>query len=491
MYCDTGPWKLAYRGKEIEEKGSFGVSAEDLPAYNAADVRLDAIAWAKMQGDLASEQKVYKADMAMADLLRRAQQTGWLVDVERKKQLSVKMRHRENALLGLMRLKADRLDFNPKAYAHIRAALYEDFGQRVWKLTPKGKASTDQAVLEALRGQQTPAGQLADMILRWRSARDVRVEYLDNLVLDKSNRVHAGFKPARTETGRPACKGPNLLNTPRCEACASCGILLIDGAPHRDTCKKPSVAQPESQIRDVYICPKGKKLVYYDLSQSEMRFSAFLSGDENFIASCKGDVHAGNAMVIFPEAAEVLKSDPKGKGKRFRDITKNCGFAITYLAKPDKIFSYLRGKGFPVTMPQCEAIYDRLHSTYRQYYRYVDNNLAFCQKNGYLRSCFTGRIRWLGWCPKPTTVANYPIQSGVADIMNRRLVEFDKIKPSGAELLIYAYDSATYEVPLGAVSKMEKLIREQWAEPVKIPHNGLSFVQAIDYKVGERWSDFG
>src|SRR5215469_12885110 len=133
--------------------------------------------------------------------------------------------------------------------------------------------------------------------------------------------------------------------------------LIVDGKQFVPcNPKKRKEPEAEYQVRDIYIASPGYSFVYFDLSQAEMRFAANLSGDEAFIEACRGDVHAGNARVLFrqvPGALEDLK-DPKGRGKRLRDIAKNCGFAITYLAEADKLFSHLLEHGFDVDMATCQ-----------------------------------------------------------------------------------------------------------------------------------------
>jgi DNA polymerase I-like protein with 3'-5' exonuclease and polymerase domains len=271
------------------------------------------------------------------------------------------------------------------------------------------------------------------------------------------------------------------------------GSVGKDGTPRPCNPKKRKDPQPEEQLRDIYIAPKGYAWVYFDLSQCEMKFSANLSGDAAFIESCKADVHAGNARVLFakvPGALEDLK-DPKGAGKRFRDIAKNCGFAITYLAEADKLFTHLLEHGYDIDLETCQDAIDAIHSTYWRYFEWVNENIALCRKQGYLRSAFLGRRRWLGYYPKPTEVANTPIQSGVADVMNERLGIIDSRMPKQVKHLIYQYDSSIYEVPERLVDKMKAVVNEVWAEPVKVPATGIEFMQPIDLKVGTRWSDFG
>jgi DNA polymerase I len=296
-------------------------------------------------------------------------------------------------------------------------------------------------------------------------------------------------------TGRPRCRGPNLLNTPRMEYCPGCGSMLVDGMTHKETCKpkKRRDPQPEAQIRDVYIPAEGCVFVYFDLSQAEMRFAANISGDAAFIESCKGDVHAGNAKIIFggiPAAVEALEKDPKGAGKKFRDVAKNCGFAISYLAEAEKLFMHLIEHGFDVDMAVCSDIISRIHSAYWRYYEFVEENVRLCKKQGFLRTPFLGRKRWLGYYPKPTECANAPIQSGVADIMGWRLLDIESRLPPSCHQLIYAYDAAIYEVPSARIKEVEDLLEEVWAEPVKLP-DGRTFMQPIDRKVGDRWSYFG
>ena len=799
VYCRISPWKSKFK-QGSDEKGvaGFGVKAEDLAAYNAADVRIGSLSWVRMQSDLSFERKVYEHDKRTAMLCQNMQVNGILVDQDRRHDLSRKMKFRAAALMGEMRALLGNKGFHPRRIRDIRHALFEQLKAPTYFAppTPTGLPAASAAVLEKLKMAKGDAGILADLVVRYRSANDVRSEYLENVFIGADGRVHPGWRNYGTEcmpagelvltnrgylpveevragdhvlthrgraravaevrtfpaapifrvelstgnvlrttgnhgyhtpagwvwaedlrrgdavvlhtpaeewrpvegwpyevsswgrvrgqkkilrfqskgpdrqgntyghlkvtlkrndardrgedmkdfgvhqlvlrafgpegsgevrhlngiswdntaanltwgsslenrhdahlhgtmshrytsrqtklsdeaiteihtsllsslklakkfgvsdslirrvrrgerwapedhivgaevkftaatvvsvtiepaeityglsveedeshvtggivthnTGRPAARDPNILNTPRMQFCPGCGSMLVDGMTHKETCKpkKRKQPQPEDQIRDVYIAAPGCVYVYFDLSQAEMRFAANISGDEAFIASCGKDVHAGNAKVIFagiPGAVEALENDPKGAGKVFRDIAKNIGFAISYLAEAPKLFMHLIEHGFNVDMAQCEEIINRIHSTYWRYYEFVEQNVRLCRKQGFLRTPFLGRKRWLGYYPKPTTVSNLPIQAGVADVMNDRLVRLDDRRPRECKQILYAYDAAIYECPEGRVDAMEKLIAEVWAEPVKLL-DGRTFPQPIDLKRGTRWSDFG
>ena len=248
----------------------------------------------------------------------------------------------------------------------------------------------------------------------------------------------------------------------------------------------------ESRVREIYIPAPGKVFIYFDLSQSEMRAAAYLSGDENFIASCEsGDVHTANAKILFPSKKEILDRDPKGEGKEMRDVTKNAGFGILYKAAAQTIFAFLRGKGFNVELDQVEAMFAMIYETYSRYYAFCEERLQECQTNGYLRTAIMKRIRWLGFFPEPTVVYNLSVQSLIADIMNLCLINIRPLLPKSARPVFQGHDSLAVEVAIGSdADDTVGIITEYWKKPIFVPTSGRSFVMPIDLKQGERLSDF-
>jgi DNA polymerase I-like protein with 3'-5' exonuclease and polymerase domains len=223
-----------------------------------------------------------------------------------------------------------------------------------------------------------------------------------------------------------------------------------------------------------------------------MRLAAYLSNDPTFISACAGDVHANNAKAVFPEvAARGWLDDPDAKkdpdrGKKFRDIAKNLGFAISYCAEVEKVYVTLRSKGFDVSYQAVTLILSKLHVAYRTYYKWMNSNHARVQQVGYMRTPFLGRIRWLGWYPKITDVANYPIQSGLADIMNERTIALSNTFLGGM-LVAQVHDACIYEVPNHQVNHAKDLILNKWAEPIDTP--GGKLILPVDFKYANRWSD--
>jgi DNA polymerase I-like protein with 3'-5' exonuclease and polymerase domains len=472
-YLNSSPWKIKHGRRGQEEKGLLPhqLSPEERAEYNAQDCMLEAGLWDAMQVDLEAERRVYEHDKQLALLCAGMTRAGIRVDVDRQKELSKKLRYRMAALLGEMRGLTRKQSFSPMKARHIRKALYDTFGApMIGKPTETGLAPTSKFVLQALRGQDTRAGKLADLILRYRKARKARSTYVDSLDIYPDGRVHVGWKAFGTVSGRLSSRFQQLP---------------------RKTKKNDLV----DRIRELYIAEPGYEFVYFDLAQAEMRCAAQLSGDEKFMTVCaQKDVHSANACLIFPHAAKAILEDPKGEGKMYRDIAKNVGFAVNYLAGEETLFLYLQGQDLPrpVTMREVRAMLAVVQREFRKHFAFIQANVDRAKRCGYIRSPILGRIRWCGWNPVPAEIANAPVQSCVADEMNRRLIEMTPKLPPNSRLVAQVHDAGIFEAKKGESARLTReLVKETWDEPVVLPESGRSFTLPIDQKSGDRLSELG
>jgi DNA polymerase I-like protein with 3'-5' exonuclease and polymerase domains len=476
-YTDSRPWKRLFKGGDEDEKGTTPdkLDGETLCKYNAADAQLTMLSWIRMQGDLKRESSVYEHDRSLAAVCREMIRVGVQVDVARKHALSKELEEKCQRLALELRAMTGRSNFNPGAPQQVADYLFKQAGIRFLKLTKKGKPAADASVLEGLRmSSNAERARFANALIEWRVADKVRGTYVDaiggpnpktSIHLTTDGRAHYNWKPFGTVSGRLSCR---LQSAPRYNAAA-----------------------PEERVRELYVASPGHELVYYDVAQAEMRLAAYLSNDSIFIAACAGDVHANNAKAVFPQAAHLLddeaaKKDPN-RGKKYRDIAKNLGFAISYCAEAEKVFQTLRSKGFDVNYQSVQLILSKLHAAYRVYYRWVEENLSHVKQKGFMRSPFLGRIRWLGWYPKITDVANYPIQSGLADIVNKRTIALAQHPILTGRLVAQVHDACIYDVPKGEVNGAKEIIANEWAKSIDTPGGELTF--PIDLKCGHKWSD--
>jgi uracil-DNA glycosylase family 4 len=516
-FLDSSPWKIRFGVRGAEEKGLAPTHVEDneLYLYGASDAVLTIRAWRAMQSDLEPERQVYEHDKLLGVQGKMLQVVGFRVDRNRRRLLSKKLKLRAAYLKGRMRSIAHKPNFQPSRLGEVRRILFGTLKAPMLNPTATGLASTSNATLEVIRTggagtarrgpadtvetggpinnetKQTRAGLFAEAILRWRVAEKIRSTYINAVSVHADGRAHYNWRPYGTVSGRYSCR---LQSCPRWSTAV------------------------EDRAREMYLASVGCVLLYFDLSQAEARMAANLSGDENFIATCKGDVHTGNAKILFPQedALEMLTRDPKGKhcpqhgegaqagaacncGKPYRDIAKNAGFAVAYLAEAATVFAYLRAHGFPVELDDVETMLSALKASYRGYYEYVAENVAFCEREGFLRTAMSGRIRWFGFHPKPQEIANFPIQSGIADVMNSRLLRLQgqlaEVAP-GVRLVAQVHDAAIFDAPLADVDTVKGLIVKTWDEPVRIERSVVcrearEFLLPAEIKVGKRWSDFG
>jgi uracil-DNA glycosylase family 4 len=494
-FLDSSPWKVRFGVRGAEEKGLAPTQGEegDLETYAATDAVVTIKAWRAMQADLAPERAVYEHDKRRSVLYKSLQVAGYPVDKRRKRLLSKLLKRRAASLKGRLRQLARRPNFQPSKLGDVRRVLFHTLRAPMLNPTATGLASTSNATLESLRTgdkgddtKETRVARFAEGLLNWRVALKSKNTYIDTVQVHPDGRAHYTFKPFGVITGRPASR---ILSAPRW-----------------------SKALPE-RVREIYKAEPGRALAYFDLAQAEARFAAALSGDANFLAAVAKDIHTANAKILFPDQREMLERDPKGKhcprhsdsgnaravcncGKMYRDVTKNAFFAIIYQAHPSKVLSYLRSQGFPVELDQVEVMFAAVRDIYADYDKYVKDNVRFVEKNGYIRTAIMGRMVRIGFHPKPTDVSNLPIQSGIADVMDLRLLNvIVPSLPSGAKMIMHHYDSATFDVAVKDVDRVQRIVEDCWKEPVRLKDSIVcrgerEFLLPAEVKCGKRWSDF-
>lgn len=522
--CDSGPWKIKFGRRGGTEKGlpPQNMDPDELYEYGSIDPILTALAWDAMQADLEPERKVYEHDKQLGVQGKLLQTVGIAVDVDRKNFLSKALAKRAAYLKGHMRTLARRPNFAPSKLGEVRKVLFNTLKAPMLNPTATGLASTSNATLEVIRTggagtlrpgpadvkktsgaiihdtKQTKAGLFAEALLNWRVVGKIRSTYIEAVQVHDDRRAHYNWRPYGTVSGRFACR---LQSAPRWSK------------------------RLEDRVREIYTASQDCSLVYFDLSQAEMRMAAALSGDAVFMKTCEGDVHTGNAKILFPDAVEMLTRDPKGAfcpehadgakggtcncGKPFRDIAKNAGFAVSYLAEAPTVFAYLRSHGFPVEADAVDDMLMRLKASYSRYYEYVGENVRFVEKNGYLRTAVMGRIRWFGFHPKPTEIANFGVQAGIADAINLGSLYLQSIFPPDVRLIANVHDALIWDVPNKYISwatnakgkqvprgPVVEEIERLWAKPIHLPQ-GIICREARDVllpcevKVGDRWNVFG
>jgi DNA polymerase family A len=504
----------------VQDNGNFFTTSGLVS--NSADCRVTIRNWRGMKKDLATERRTYDHDLCLLDLCADMEHVGVRVDVSRQKELSSAM---EIAAEGyrdeIRKIVGDpTMKLTPN---NIRDSLYRILAVKKLHFTETGLPATGKIVIESLKSEDTPAGRFATNLSKWREVRKIKKTYVDfplEIMFPLGGGSLYGRDPARAHYSW----GPReRRNQPTVG-----GGHTVSG---RLACRLQSMPRynPKNladRAREIYIPSPGNVFTYFDVSQGEPRVAAFLSGDPERIKTTLGDVHAENAKIMFPEAAARgwldgdAKKDPT-RGKPIRDLAKTMGLAIDYFAEADTTFQYVNQNRFdpngkalfgPQKLGTIAAIISKIRFRYRVYVKYVMQNLQTVQRTGFMRSPVLGRIRWFGWYPSITFIANYPVQSTLADVMNLRclflqghprffafLRKYPELAervslpkkpirlPRGVTPVAQVHDSVFYDTPKREQENMRSILLEIWSGKIYLP--GGELILPIDCKFGERFSE--
>lgn len=137
----------------------------------------------------------------------------------------------------------------------------------------------------------------------------------------KTKRIHPSWQQIGAETGRMACRNPNLQNIPR-----------------------------EPGLRRAFRAEKSRVIVKADFSQIELRIAAVISGEERMISA----FHRGEDLHSLT-AAQVLGKSLDQVTREDRQLAKGLNFGLLYGMGPERLREYLK-KEYGIQLSLDEAI---------------------------------------------------------------------------------------------------------------------------------------
>jgi len=434
-----------------------------------------------MKCDLA---RVYAADKRSSELASQMISTGFLFDVaaaseQRDKLYAIEQQARarvEDAVGRKLRTTAT----GGISAKDLHTALFDEMN--VLRIRKKGAKSLNPSLdINAMRvyasSHREAVRKFAIAELERRRARKLRVTYIENIIKKLANgRIHYTWKTTGTVSGRWSSglqQLPRKTNDP---------TVVWRETP---TGKK----YVSGGIRSLYIAPPGYKIVSFDKCQLEFRVAAAISGDPAMISNCTtGDIHAANAAMVwgdeFVGGSDVRKYT-------LRQLAKNFGFAICYLAEALTVYANIIANGETTELRVIEAAIRQLRARFKEYFRWQNARLMEITRTGYAYSPLLGRRRYLSHTPRATEAANYHVQSGAADVVNEILPTINdelQCREIDAKIVAMVHDSCSAEVRESHVEKYTELVQEINAKPVLFPDSGVTATFPIDISVGDRWS---
>ncbi|MBQ4288681.1 MAG: DNA polymerase I [Clostridia bacterium] len=358
---------------------------------------------------------------------------GFRLDRKLLKELSVQYEKDIDALQSEIYELAGGLEFNISSTKQLGEVLFEKLGLPVVKKNKRGY-STDAEVLEKLSGMHP----IIDRISEYRLLTKLKSTYIDgleNVVDDRTDKVHSTFSQITTATGRISSLEPNLQNI-------------------------PVRSKFTSEIRRIFI-PSADDgyIVAADYSQIELRILAHISQDAHMIdAFNKGeDIHTRTASEIFMVPREEVTS-------QMRSSAKAVNFGIVYGISD---FGLARNLGIPRYKAQ-EYIAKYL-SEFKGVSRYMKEIVEKAKEDGYVKTLY-GRIRYI----PELAVSNYntrsfgervalntPIQGTAADIIKLAMIRVrDRLKAEGltSKLISQVHDELIVDTAADEVEKVSDIL---------------------------------
>ncbi|KPQ28734.1 MAG: DNA polymerase I [Marinobacter excellens HL-55] len=385
-----GAKQLTFNQIDLEKAGPYAAEDADitLRLHQALSPKL------KETGQLES---VYREiDLPLVPVLSRMEQRGTLINASTLRQHSQELAERMAELEKEAHEVAGEA-FNLGSPKQLQVILYDKFGLRVIKKTPKGAPSTAEPVLQELAHEH----ELPRLIVEHRSLSKLKSTYTDTLpelIHHRTGRVHTSYHQAVTATGRLSSSEPNLQNIP--------------------------IRTPEGRrIRQAFIAPKGYKLLAADYSQIELRIMAHLSGDKGLLKAFEHgeDIHKATAAEVFGVSLIEVNSDQ-------RRSAKAINFGLIYGMSA---FGLARQLG--VERKVAQEYIDRYFERYPGVLKYMDNIRKQAHDDGYVETLFGRRLylpeinarnKQLQQAAERTAI-NAPMQGTAADIIKRAMIDVD------------------------------------------------------------------
>jgi DNA polymerase-1 len=447
---------LNYRPVSIEtligKKGKNQLSMRDAPlkqlsdyAAEDADITLQLKQLFQPKIEEAYLHKLFhEIEMPLVRVLADMEKEGINLDVDNLVQFSAALaddiKTLEKEILALA-----GTEFNIDSPKQLGQILYE-----VLKIVDKpkktktGQYATNEDVLTKLSN----AHEIVPKILDYRSLRKLKSTYVDTLpeeVNPATKRIHTNYSQTIAATGRLSSNNPNLQNIP---------IRTERGR----------------EIRRAFI-PRNSEyeLLAADYSQIELRIIAALSEDENMQRAFinNEDIHTTTAANVFGVSFEEVNREMRSKAK-------SVNFGIIY-----GVSAFGLAQNLNIPRGEARAIIDTYFEKYPKVKAYMDNNIEFARKNGYVETIM-GRRRYLKDINAANAAVrghaernaiNAPIQGTAADVIKIAMInihaEMEKMQCQ-SRMLLQVHDELVFDLHREEREKLMPMIKDKMENAVKL-----------------------
>lgn len=391
--------------------GGLFLSPEQL-AYSGDDVRHLHSLRAKLEAELkaAALTQVAALEMELLPAVVAMEEAGIAVDQLRLQSIRDSARDAAQMAGDRVRELLSSPALNPGSTDQIKAAM--------------GRAGIVVANTKEETLKAADDGRIIPAILEMRAA-EKSAQQAETLLgcIAHDGRIHGRFEPTGTDTGRFACKSPNLQNIGR------------------------------GSLRECFIAPKGMSLVVADYSQIELRAAAVIAGETKMIEAYQRgeDLHRLTAATVLGKnVADVTKEE--------RQIGKPANFGLLYGQSAKGLVRYAASSyGVTMSEEQAYSIRGAFFRTYGSIRQWHGESRIKAERGVAEVRTVLGRRRLIpsdadGW-ERFTALVNTPVQGGCADVMKKAILLVAKRLPQGTRVISTVHDELIIETPEDVASE--------------------------------------
>ena len=397
-----------------------------------------------------------QVEMPLVTVLAEIEKTGVTLDLPFLKKMSIELEATLSTLMAEVYELAGK-EFNLNSPKQLEKILFDELKLRSSRRTKTGR-STDADVLERLSKDH----ELPKKLLEYRELQKLKSTYVDSLptlVNPFTQRVHTSYNQAIAATGRLSSSDPNLQNIPiRTEIGRRIRRAFIPGE-------------------------KDWKLLDADYSQIELRLVAHLSKDTALIEAFRNDedIHTSTASRVF-------NVDPKEMTPDIRRRAKEINFGIIY-----GMGAYGLSQRLNISPEEAQNFITNYFAQYPGVNDFMIGTIADAHKKGYVTTMLNRR-RYLPDINSDSrrsrefaerTAINTPIQGTAADLIKVAMINIHRRLQKEnlrSRIILQVHDELVFEAPEEELSILEKLVREEMSQAIK-----LDVPIKVDVGVGENW----
>ncbi|MEG0695066.1 MAG: DNA polymerase I [Erysipelotrichaceae bacterium] len=342
-------------------------------------------------------------------------------------------------------------EFNINSPKQLANVLFDELGLKANK-----KRSTAVDVLAKLASQHP----VIPLLMEQRKYQKLYSTYAIGLSkhIGKDGKIHTIFNQCLTQTGRLSSSEPNLQNI---------SVRDEDG----------------KEIRKAFIASPQHVLLAADYSQIELRMLAHMADEQAMIHAFNQeiDIHSKTAMEIFDCNIDEVSA-------QMRRSAKTVNFGIVYGQSAFGLSEQLN-----ISKKEAERFIQKYFASYPNIKNFMDETIAFCEANGYVKTLFNRRrsipeihdknfmMREFG----KRAAMNAPIQGSAADLIKKAMIiVYRKMKEENlkSKMILQIHDELIFDCELDEVERMKEIVEEGMCHAME-----LKVPLIAEAKVGKSW----